>query len=83
MVKSVAKGQLTRVYYLTEQGERNTTVVYGPEKRKKRRGVREELVCSVLGAGLSLAGERPPSPSQQLLCVAGRAQGQHRVRCER
>lgn len=27
---------------------------------KQRRGVCEELVCSTLGVGLSLAGERPP-----------------------
>lgn len=38
MVKSVAKGQLTRGSCLIKRGERNTTVVYGPQKKNERKG---------------------------------------------
>lgn len=52
MVKSVVKGQLTRVYSPIKQGKRNTTVVYGPQKRKK-----EKAGC-VWGAGVQCSRGR-------------------------
>lgn len=65
-----------------------------PEKTTtttKSRDLWEELVCSVLGAGLSPDGERLPRlcQSSQPLCsslrllrVASTAQGRHQVLCE-
>lgn len=64
-----------------------------PEKKKKKksRDLCEELVCNVLGVGLSPDRERQPKLCQSLqpLCssvhllfVTSRAQGQHQVLCE-